>query len=251
MNYRREGEGPPILMLPGLGCDERLWNGVGERLATRFTVIHPQVWGRGSLHTAARQAVAVLEEIAAPRAALAGLSMGGYIGFECLRHWPERFGAAAFLDTTAFPDDPERVAGRNRVLQLLREGRFDEVVDGLIANVLTPEAAAGEAGERARAMAGAVGPEAYAADVEAILNRGGYEDVLSLLRVPTLFLCGSEDAVTPPEVARQMAVRVPGARLEVVPDAGHLTPLERPKHVAGALDAFFAEALSVPGPPSS
>jgi len=244
MDFQREGQGPAVVLLPGLGCDERLWQPVGERLRSRFTVIHPRTWGGTSLPEAAAELAALLDQAAGGRAAVAGLSMGGYLAFELLRQTPEKIWAAALVDTTAFPDDEARAAKRRQVLRLIRDGRFPEVLRAFAESVLADGRSAGSATfDLVLAMGQAVGAEAFAAGVGAILRRGEYADVLRLLRVPTLFLCGEADALTPPEAARRMAAEVPGARVRIVPGAGHLTPLEKPEETAKILESFLTDAL--------
>lgn len=240
MELRREGTGPTLVFLPGLGCDDRLWQPVGARLRDRFTVLYPSTWGQTSLTETAVELADLVDDAAEGMAGVAGLSMGGYLALELLRLAPEKVRAVALVDTTAFPDDPGRAAKRRQVLQLLREGKFSEVLAAFAASVLAPShAAGGPARDLVLAMGQDLGPEVFAAGVEAILRRGDYRDVLGLIRVPALVACGEHDALTPPETARAMAAEVPGARLEIVPRAGHLAPLENPEPVARALTALF------------
>lgn len=243
MEFTSEGTGPPVVLLPGLGCDERLWQPVGTRLQDRFTVIYPRTWGRHNLAEAAVELADLLDDAAGRPAGVAGLSMGGYLALELLRLAPEKVRAVALVDTTAFADDPERAAKRRQVLRLLEAGQFPEVLGAFAASVLAPSHAdEGPALDLVLAMGRELGPEVFAAGVEAILRRVPYEDVLGLIRVPTLILCGEHDTLTPPDVARRMAAQVPGARLEVVPGAGHLSPLENPEPVARALAELFGLA---------
>jgi len=245
MEFQREGKGPPVFLLPGLGCDERLWRPVGEQLRGRFTVVYPQTWGRASLPETATELVALLDTVAGGRAAVAGVSMGGYLTFELLRQAPEKVWAAALVDTTAFPDAEDRAATRRQVLRLIREGRYPEVLRAFAESVLPAGRGAGNPTfDLVLSMGEELGPEVFAAGVTAILQRGDYSDVLRLVRVPTLFLCGEADALTPPAVSRRMAGEVPGARVEVVPGAGHLAPLEVPGRTAAALGTFFDGALA-------
>lgn len=244
MEYSKEGCGFPLFLLPGLGCDDRLWRPVGALLRDRFTLFYPRTWGRASLPEAAVELADLLDDAAGGSAAVAGLSMGGYLALELLRLAPEKVRAVALVDTTAFADDPERAAKRRQVLRLIGAGQFPEVLGAFAASVLAPShAAEGPALDLVLTMGRDLGPQVFAAGVEAILRRIPYEDVLELIRVPTLILCGEHDVLTPPEVARRMAAQVPGARLEIVPGAGHLAPLENPAPVARAL----AESLDVTG----
>ncbi|MHB8765579.1 MAG: alpha/beta fold hydrolase [Deferrisomatales bacterium] len=240
MTYESEGSGAPVVLIPGLGCDTRLWRPVGERLRTRFRVLYPHTWDQGGIYRAAQEVAGLLDELGLDRVAVAGLSMGGYVAFELLRHWPHRVRAAALLDTTAFADTADRAEKRHQVLRLLHAGQFPEVLAAFAASVLSPAHAAGGAvRDLVLAMGRDLGPEAFGADVQAILKRGSYEDVLPLVRVPALFVAGEHDALTPVDAARAMAREVPGARVEVIPGAGHLPPLEAPEPVARLLASFF------------
>jgi pimeloyl-ACP methyl ester carboxylesterase len=218
---------------------------VGDRLRDRFTLIYPETWGRTSLRQTATDLASLLDEVAGGRAAVAGVSMGGYLTFELLRQAPEKVSAAALVDTTAFADDEERVVKRHQVLRLIREGRYPEVLRAFAESVLPAgRSAESQELEQVLAMGRTLGAQAFAAGLTAILQRGQYTDVLRLLRVPILFLCGEADALTPPAVARRMAAEVPGARVEIVPGAGHLTPLEDPERTAATLRSFFEGALA-------
>ncbi len=242
MAFLREGSGPVLVLIPGLGCDHRLWQPVARTLAERYTVVHPRTWGAGSIRAAAERVVSVLDAVGARRAAVAGLSMGGYVTFELLRDHAERLWAAALVDTTPFGDTPERRSKRDQVLRLIDRGEFDAVLSTYAESVLAPANAHDPLRDLLVEMGRSVGAEAFARDVAAIRDRGHYEDVLPAIRVPTLFACGELDVLTPPDLARRAAARVAGARVAVVPGAGHMTPIEAPQELARILAEFLDEA---------
>ena len=242
MEFAREGSGPVVVLIPGLGCDHRLWQPVGRRLADRYTVVYPRTWGTGSIRAAARSVVSSLDALGEREAAVAGLSMGGYVAFELLREHGERFWAAALVDTTPFGDTPDRRAKRDQVLRLIQQGEFDAVLGAYAESVLAPHHARGPLRDLLVDMGRSVGPEAFARDVAAIRDRGHYEDVLPAIRVPTLFVSGELDGLTPPELARRAADRVPGARVAVVPGAGHMPPIEAPEPLARILSEFLEQS---------
>ena len=68
-----------------------------------------------------------------------------------------------------------------------------------------------------------------------MLERPDSRGELARIAVPTLVLCGRQDALTPPAMHEEMAAGIPGARLVVVEDSGHMTPLERPQAVTAVL----------------
>jgi pimeloyl-ACP methyl ester carboxylesterase len=178
------------------------------------------------------------------RFALAGLSMGGYVAQEIMRIAPERVERLALLDTSARADTADRREGRLEQIRMAREGRFDEVVENRFlpammnpANPFGPDLRA-----IVRAMCDAVGPEAFVRQQTAIMNRPDGRADLSHIACPVLVLCGRQDQPTPVEVHEEMAAGIPGARLVIVEECGHLTTLERPDEVNAAMRGWLTAA---------
>jgi pimeloyl-ACP methyl ester carboxylesterase len=93
------------------------------------------------------------------------------------------------------------------------------------------------------AMAGAVGPEAFVRQEEAIIGRPDGRGNVSGIACPTLVLCGREDALTPVYLHEEMAGLIPGSRLHVIDECGHLSALERPEEVTAALREWLGDGL--------
>jgi len=240
MNCDSYGEGEPLVLVPGLGCDGRLWGPVVDRLTRPYRIIVPRVWEAGSLALAAEWVAEELEAANCPKAWLAGLSMGGYVAFELLRARPDLFRAAALLDTTAYPDEPERREKRLKVLKLLSQGRFEDVLAPFVRSVLWnggPREALSK--ETLLRMCHDLGMESYGRSMRGIMNRGDYRDVLQNCVVPMLFLAGEHDTLTPPGVSAKMAATAKKAQAYSIPEAGHMTALENPGAVTFALESFF------------
>ena len=228
--------------MPGLLCDERLWRHQAGGLADLAgRILVPDVTGEDSVTGMAR---AVLEAAPPQRFALAGLSMGGYVSLEVVRQAPGRVEALALLDTSARPDTPEQTEARLALVGLARAGRFDEVWQGLLPKVVHPDRV-DEPGLRSavREMARAVGPEGFERQERAIIGRPDSRGDLPNISCPTLVLCGRDDALTPPHLHQELAEGIPGARLHQIDHCGHLSTLERPETVTGAMRAWL-EALA-------
>lgn len=222
----------PLVLVPGLGCDERLW---AHQLTHLTEVAEPVCAGIPDGTHVAEMAAAILAA-APPTFALAGLSMGGYVAFEILRRAPERVLRLALLDTKADLDPPEVKAGRLQALRDIAEGRFEAHIRSRLPALLGRSALATPAIVAAtRAMAAAVGPERYGRQLHAIISRPDSSASLPAIGCPTLVLCGREDALTPPHKHRAMADAIPQARLAIVEQCGHLAPLEQPQAVTALL----------------
>jgi pimeloyl-ACP methyl ester carboxylesterase len=227
----------PVLLVPGLLLNPRMY---AQQIV--------ELWRLGPItiadHTRDESMGAIARRILAsapPRFALAGLSMGGYVAFELLRQAPERVVKVALLDTTARPDTPEQTEQRHVLMELARRGRIDEVSERLFARLVHPRRAHDAAlRELLDLMAREVGPEAFLCQQTAIIGREDSRPSLGAIRCPALVLVGDGDQLTPPDRAEEIAAGIPGARLVVVPDCGHVSTLEQPGAVTRALLEFLA-----------
>lgn len=225
----------PLLLLPGLLCDRALWEPQLAALADVADMTVGDLTRDDSMAGMARSVLAA----APPRFALAGLSMGGYVSLEIMRQAPERVERLALLDTSARPDRPEQTRDRQELIALAKQGRFKGVTPMLVSRWVhrmdQPQIV-----ETVTAMTRRVGGEAFIRQQTAIMGRPDSRPGLARINCPTLVLCGREDAVTPVELHREMAADIAGARLVIVPECGHLPPLERPEAVNDALRRWLA-----------
>lgn len=222
----------PLLLVPGLACDARLFAPQIGALSSGRTVSVPSITREDTIEALA---AAVLAE-APPRFALAGLSMGGIVAMEMARQAPERVRRLALLDTDPRPD-PQAV-------KAMREAQVAEVAAGGLATVLRRDLHPillhrDSTREDIRAlmleMALDLGPDVFVRQSRALAARDGQEETLRAYRGPTLVLCGEDDRLCPVKRHTLMHGLVPGSTLTVVPGAGHLSTLEAPDAVNAAL----------------
>jgi pimeloyl-ACP methyl ester carboxylesterase len=225
-------DGLPIVLVPGLTCTPRLY---AEQI--------PALWPFGPVtiadHRRDDTMAAIARRILAgapPRFALAGLSMGGYIAFEIMRQAPQRVAKLALLDTGARADAPEQIERRHVLMAKARSGGYAEIPD-LAYPLYVHRNRHNDAALKSivRAMVEETGPEAFLRQQQAILSRPDSRPGLAAISCKTLMLVGEGDEATPPELAREIANGISGARLVIVPDSGHLSTLEKPEAVNRAL----------------
>ncbi len=230
----------PLVLLPGLLCDAALWSHQLRHLGRERDVTVADLRHDDSLDAMAARTLA-----AAPaRFALAALSMGGYAAFAMLRAAPERIAQLALLDTSARADTDEQRTRRRVLLDLSRGGQFKGVTPRLLPYYLHPDClGAPEPGGTVMAMAERLGPEVFLRQQHAIMHRPDSRALLPQIGVPTLVICGREDAATPLAHAEEIAALIPGARLAVIEECGHLSPLERPQAVTALLRLWLEGAL--------
>ena len=226
----------PIVFLPGLLCDARLWRDVVEPLRDEIAPMVADLTLDDSIPAMARRTLAA----APPRFALAGLSMGGYVGLEIMRQAPERVTHLALLDTSARPDSDERREARRKGIDNVKLGKFIGVSRSLLPSLLAKRNLNTPLSEEVQAMAERLGQEAYIRQQLAILGRADSRPGLPGIAVPTLIGVGTEDALTPPELAEEMAAAIPHADIVRFAKSGHLPTMENPKAVADAFGNWLA-----------
>jgi pimeloyl-ACP methyl ester carboxylesterase len=225
----------PLVFLPGLLCDERLWHAQATALADIAVPMTANLTLDDSIAGMARR---VLGE-APPRFALAGLSMGGYVAFEILRQAPSRVTRLALFDTTAAPDTPERRTQRLASVRAARFGRFAGVTPRLLSQLVHESRVSGPVGIEVRAMAQRVGRDAFLRQQNAILGRPDSVADLVRITVPTVIGVGDSDVLTPLADAHLMHRAILGSTLHVFAKCGHLPALETPDEASQVLRAWL------------
>ena len=170
------------------------------------------------------------------RFALAGSGMGGIVAMELLRRAPDRVIRIALLDTNPLTETPVLAANREPQIVRARSGRLAEVMrDEIRPNYLAEGPHRGEVLDLAMDMAMTLGPEVFIRQSRALQRRKDQQATLRKIKVPTLVLCGAEDALCPVKRHEFMAELIPYATLRVIDGAGHLPTLEQPDAVTDAL----------------
>lgn len=226
----------PVVLVPGLLCSSEI-----------FAAQIPALWPSGPVTVASTLEGQTIEEAAAsilrnapPRFALAGISMGGYLCLEIMRQAPSRVSKLALIDTSARPDTIEQTDARLRSLAQART-RFMAIALLNLASLVHPRWRGDpDILDINRRMARAVGLKGYERQLRIAISRPDSRPFLSAIEVPTLVLVGDCDPLTPPACSREIASAVRGAKLKVVPDCGHLSPIEQPGQVSEALGEWIA-----------
>jgi pimeloyl-ACP methyl ester carboxylesterase len=227
----------PLVLVPGLACSARVWSPV-----------LPALWRHGPVmianhcrdDTMSAIAARILAE-APPRFALAGHSMGGYIAFEIMRQAPRRVTRLALLNSSARPDSPEATARREAQIVLAEAGRLHDVIEQLLPLFIHPDRLQEPAlRDLVHAMADDVGPEGFVRHQRAIMSRPDSRPGLASIRCPVMVLASAQDDLLPVELSLEISTAIPGARLVLIPDCGHLSLPEHPTEVGRAMLDWLA-----------
>jgi pimeloyl-ACP methyl ester carboxylesterase len=240
----------PLILLHPFPMDAGFWSAVRPALAADRTVIACEFPGLGDAPMTERPSVdgfadAVAATIAAEapggRAAVCGLSLGGYIALALAARHPQRVAALVLADTRAEDDAPAARAGRHEGAAAVRAHGPAGFLDDFIPRLVAQDDL--ESLRAARAMADAQEPEAIARALEALAGRADRRPDLPAMDVPALVIVGEEDRLTPLAFAETLVAGLPDAELMVIPGAGHLSALERPDAFAAAVRDFLDRRL--------
>jgi pimeloyl-ACP methyl ester carboxylesterase len=233
MSVTQTGMPEPLVLIPGLNCTPALYAPQWPVLAAGRPILVAETALDETIGAVAERLLAAAPE----RFALCGLSMGGYVAFEVMRRAPQRVTRLALLDTTAKPPTPETNAPREQMIALARKGAFDNVTTLLWQKLVAPERVTDEALRLGvRQMAMEIGATGFVRQQRAIMGRPDSRPVLGSVSVPALVVVGAQDAITPPDEAREIAAGIGvRARYLEIPGCGHLSTLEAPEIVTEAL----------------
>lgn len=248
LHYDLVGDGEPILFVHGFPLSGALWKPIAGRLEGWRCVI-PDLRGHGrsaptptaTVEQFSDDLVALLDTIGERRpVVLCGLSMGGVVAFDFFRRHRARLRALVLVDCRANADTSEGRQQREELAQAVLRDGSRVAADSMIDKLLAPQASATLRTEWHAIMA-ATTPVGVAAAARALAQRPDSTITLGRIDVPTLLIFGQEDRITPPDLARQMFAAIPGARLELIPGAGHLPPVEQPDRFLQAIRTFLAD----------
>jgi pimeloyl-ACP methyl ester carboxylesterase len=224
---------PTLFLLPGLLCDAEVWSHQSAVLGEFAEIVIPDFRFVRSIPAMAQLVI----DRAPERFSVAGHSLGGRVALEVFRMAPERVERLALLDTGIHPRKPGEEAGRQELIELARCEGMEALAARWLPGMLHPDHAALLA--PLTEMVKRATPETFENQQRALLDRPDARAVLSAIRCPTLVLCGRQDAWSPVGQHEEIAALIPGSKLVVIEDCGHMSPVEQPAAVTNALKLFW------------
>jgi 3-oxoadipate enol-lactonase len=246
------GAGPLLVFMHGIGGNRTNWH---DQLPAFGREFHAVAWdargygdsddyeGELDFGDFARDLARLLEHCDAPRAHLVGLSMGGLIALDFVDRNPGRVATLTLCDSlpgfTQLPPEQRREFIRLRQEPLLA-GKEPRDMAPAVAKSLLGKSPRPESYERLVASMSALHKDSYLKTIAGSVN---YLRAFELEKIasPTQVVVGDEDTLTPPAMSREMARRIPGARLTIIEGAGHLSNIEQPEAFNRAVLGFLLE----------
>lgn len=248
------GSGPTLLLVHGFPLDHTMWQRQIDDLSASFQIIAPDLRGFGQSDPVS--GTVKMERFADDLAELlstldinepvnfCGLSMGGYVAWQFWMRHKQRLNRLILCDTRAIADTEDTAKFRLETAEKV-------VADGpvALANSMSDKLFCKqtlqnnqEIVEQTRQVMLRTAPESIAAALRGMARREDFTGHLKGIDIPSLVICGAEDAISPSEEMRRIAEGLPIARYVEIPSAGHMSPLENPSAVNQAIREFVSEA---------
>jgi len=248
IHYERGGQGPLLVLLHGISSSARVWQHQLQALASDYDVVAWDMRGYGSssdplqeytIEDLCSDLAGMLDHVGFEKAHLGGISMGGLLALDFYRRHPQRVHSLILADTNAGQATVEESERQRRQEQRLAVASEP----GGFARQRTPSMLSPEPSEEvlaeAEAIMAEIHPDGYRLAAKALAD-ADERDVLPSVSVPTLVVWGEFDAVISREEVDELAASIPGAQLEIIPGAGHLSNLENPEAFNAALRRFLS-----------
>ena len=248
IRYELEGpaDAPVVLFSNSLGTRLEMWDPQIPALTQRFRALRYDSRGHGesaapegpySIELLAEDAVGLLDALAIERAHFCGLSKGGMVGQMLGARHGDRLLSLTLCSTACYME-PKHLWDER--IQVANERGMAALADAVVERWFT-EAFRAEPTivvERVRQMVLKTPAHGYAACCAAIRDMD-LREAITAIRVPTQIIVGADDPATPPAKAEEIHARIPGSRLEVIPDAAHLVNIEQDVAFDASLRAFL------------
>ena len=248
--YTDLGSGTAVVFLHAFPLNRLMWFPQISAFQERFRIITLDLRGHGessaslepyTIDDFSTDVKGVLDHLSIQQAILVGLSMGGYVLFAFYRRFAERVKALVLANTRAQADNAEARTGRLAMIQTAESEGAGAVADLMLPKLLSPASlkANPDLVQTIRSIIERTPVSTIQGDLRAMAERADATSLLSTIACPTLVLVGEIDRATPPSEARQMASDIPGARLDIIPEAAHLSNLEQPAVFNRAILSFM------------
>jgi pimeloyl-ACP methyl ester carboxylesterase len=227
---------PVLFLLPGLMCDEVVWEHQQQTLAPYAEVIIPVFRGFDSLVTMAEYVLTM----APPRFSVVGHSMGGRVAWELMELAGKRIDKFAVMDTGVHPVNSEEPEKRQVLLDKAIAEGLKAVAEIWIPGMVHPDRHVdNQLMDEITAMILRNSVEDFQGQMRALLERKDQTKYLPYINQEVLLIAGEADSHSPPEQHQLMAGKFKKSRLEIVPDAGHMVTMEKPEEVSTILLDWF------------
>jgi len=239
-----------IVFVHGFPYDNTMWKAQIDELSEKYFCIAYDIRGLGespsgegqfTLESFVDDLEIIIDQLKLDKPVLCGLSMGGYIGLRAIERMEEKFSAAILCDTRSDADGNEGKLKRAAAIRRITTEGLAPFAKDFIANCYGDfyKQNHKDEFERRVAKSSAFNPIGVKGSLLAMMGRNDTTEYLGKIAIPSLVICGENDALTPQPVMKAMAEKIIGSEFVVIKHSGHMSPIENPKEVNEAIKRFL------------
>jgi 3-oxoadipate enol-lactonase len=251
--YEEIGKGTPIIFVHGFPLNHKLWEPQLSGLKETMHVIAPDLPGHGEsearsgaylMNMVADDTIGFIDALGISEPVIiCGLSLGGYMLGQLFQKYGKRLSGLIFTATRASPDSVEAKLNRDRLVALARQSGLQAVVEDVLPKFMSPKTyqSRPELVAKVREIMRTTSLDGVVGDLLGMRERLDTHDLLRKVTVPALVIHGADDQLISLSEGERIRDTIPGARMCVIPDAGHLPNLEQPELFNQAVIEFIQQ----------
>lgn len=257
LHCKLQGEGEPIILIGGLNVDHTFWFSIANELSQSFKLVMPDNRGVGSsqifepectTELMAEDIINLLDDLNIDTAHVMGHSLGGCIAQQLAIKYPERVNKLILCSTQCCITTLKRFQ-INTTLQLMqsnipREFIVKQVLSTLYSDIFFKnESMVEQSVKFALSKPVEQSKKSYFYQINALLNHNTTEDIKKI-KSKTLVIGGEEDISVLPHQLKFLADNIVNAKIQLVPHAAHMLPIENPKELSQVVSNFLEADLT-------
>ena len=239
-----------IIFVHGFPYDHTMWKAQIDELNEKYFCIAYDIRGLGespagdgqfTMESFVDDLEKIVDELKLNKPILCGLSMGGYIGLRALERMEDKFSAAILCDTRSDADGNEGKLKRAAAIKRINTEGLEPFTKDFVTNCYGDHYKQNhkEVFEKRIARSSTFNPIGVKGSLLAMLGRNDTTEYLGKIKIPSLVICGENDALTPLPVMKTMAEKINGAVFVVIKNSGHMSPIENPEEVNKSITKFL------------
>ncbi|MEN6627953.1 MAG: alpha/beta hydrolase [Candidatus Sumerlaeia bacterium] len=243
-------DGEAVILAHAFPFTHEMWLPQVEVLNERWRVVTFDVRGLGrsepgtgewKLDDYVDDVLRIMDGLGIERAAVGGLSMGGYVSMRLCERAPERVRAMMLFSTRANADDEQALEMRQRWIEIVKHRGVRPFAEDFLKRLFSPQTfvKAPQIIDHQLAIIEGHQPIGVIGAIRALATRPDLTPGLASVAVPTLILYGEEDALTPVSIGREIQAGIAGSEFHVIPQAAHMCNLENPERFNELLYDFL------------
>jgi pimeloyl-ACP methyl ester carboxylesterase len=242
----------PIIFVHGFPYDHTMWDKQIDELKSHYYCVSYDIRGLGespigdgqyTIESFVDDLEAILNELKLEKPVLCGLSMGGYISLRAVERNESIYGGLILCDTRSASDADEGKIKRADNIRKINVHGVKQFVSDFVPMCFSVKSITDSNEEYSKVLSKSLNSNAIGVKgcLLAMAGRTDTTGYLSKIKIPALLLCGEDDRLTPPDAMELMAVQIPGSQFEIVPNAGHMAPIENASFVTNKIKKFLSK----------